>query len=68
MEFQNKNLKFFMLKYCHFSRFRVFCSIRYIRSKEQIKLWGHLLVVLLSGKMCEKLILLCMEKSQDYKF
>ena len=32
---------FFILKYCHFSRSRVFCSIRHTLSKGQIKLWGH---------------------------
>ena len=69
MKFQTKNLKFLMLKYCHVSRFRVFCSKRHILSKGHIKLWGHpVFFFLLSGKMCEKFIVLCMEKSQDYKF
>ena len=41
MKFQTKNLKFFILKYCHFSRLRVFCSMMHTLSKGQIKLWGH---------------------------
>ena len=58
-----------MLKYCHFSPFRVFCSIRHIFSKGQIKLWGHCVsFFLLSGKMCEKLILLCMESHKIINF
>ena len=36
--------------------------------KDKQKCGVTMLVLLLSGKMCEKLILLCMENSQDYKF
>ena len=55
MKFQTKNLNFFILKYCHFSGFRVFCRIRHTLSKGQIKLWGHRVSFLLSGKMSENL-------------
>ena len=68
MKFQTKNLNFFILKYCHFSRFRVFCSMMHTLSKGQIKFWGQSVSFLLSDKMCVKLILSCVEKSQDCKF
>ena len=40
-EISDSKLDFFILKYCDFSRFRVFCSMMHTLSKGQIKLWGH---------------------------
>ena len=55
MKFHTKNLKIFILKYCNFSRFIVFCGLMHILSKGQIKLWGHDESFLLSDKCVKNL-------------
>ena len=47
----DKNAEFFTLKYCHFSRFGVICSIKHIfsiRQKDYV-----VTILILSGKLCE---------------
>ena len=43
-------LKFFSIKYCHFSRFRVFCSMKHTFSNGQKNCGVTMLAFMLSGK------------------